>query len=71
MSFSKSVIVIVVLIGEINKKVNRILIDEKVPLKKRCKYPVVVDKNGKIVYIPLYRSEIQKKIANKLKFVLK
>ena len=61
----------VVLIGEINKKVNRILIDEKVPLKKRCKYPVVVDKNGKIVYIPLYRSEIQKKIANKLKFVLK
>ncbi len=60
-----------VLIGSINKKVNRLLIDEKIPQNKRNKYPVVLDKNNKIVYIPLYRSEIQKKIANKLKFVLK
>lgn len=61
----------VVLIGNIKKKVNRILIDEKIPMEKRKKYPVVVDKNNKIVYIPLYRSEIQKKIANNLKFVIK
>ncbi|MBE6142459.1 MAG: tRNA lysidine(34) synthetase TilS [Erysipelotrichaceae bacterium] len=61
----------VVKIGEITKKVNRLLIDEKVPLNKRKKYPVVVDKNNKIVYIPLYRSQIQKSIANKLMFVLK
>ena len=61
----------VVKIGEIVKKVNRLLIDEKVSFKKRKQYPVVCDKSGKIVYIPLYRSQIQKKIANKLKFVLK
>ena len=61
----------VVKIGEISKKVNRLLIDEKVPFSKRKTYPVVVDKNDKIVYIPLYRSQMQKKIANKLKFVLK
>lgn len=60
-----------VLIGKIKKRVNRLLIDEKVPLTKRKRYPIVLDKNNKIVYIPLYRSEIQKKIANKLKFVLK
>lgn len=58
-------------IGEHIKKVNRLLIEEKVPLKNRKKYPVVVDKTGKIVYIPLYRSEIQKTIANKLLFVIK
>ena len=58
-------------IGEITKKVNRLLIEDKVPLKQRKKYPVVMDKEGKIVYIPLYRSETQKTIANKLKFMLK
>ena len=60
-----------VTIGKVTKKANRILIDEKVPLRNRKKYPVVEDKNGKIVYIPLYRSQIQKNIANKLKFMLK
>lgn len=61
----------VVKFGNIHKKVNRILIDDKVPLSKRKRYPIVEDKDGNIVYIPLYRSEIQKKIANKLKFVVK
>ena len=60
-----------VTIGKVTKKVNRILIDEKVPFQNRKKYPVVVDKNGKIVYIPLYRSQMQKNIANKLKFMIK
>ena len=58
-------------IGNIIKKVNRLLIEDKVPLKQRKKYPIVLDKDGKIVYIPLYRSEIQKTIAYKLKFMLK
>lgn len=58
-------------IGNIIKKVNRLLIEDKVPLKQRKKYPIVLDKEGKIVYIPLYRSEIQKTIAYKLKFMLK
>lgn len=57
--------------GNVTKRVNRLLIDEKVALRKRKMYPVVVDNKGKIVYIPLYRSEIQKTIAYKLKFMLK
>ena len=61
----------VVKIGNLKKKVNRILIDEKIPLEKRKSYPVIIDCNGNIVYIPLYRSENQKIIANKLKFVIK
>lgn len=61
----------VVKFGDIHKKVNRILIDEKIPSEKRKKYPVIVDKNGNIVYIPLYRSINQKVIANKLSFVVK
>ena len=60
-----------VTIGKVTKKVNRILIDEKVSFQNRKKYPVVEDKNGKIVYIPLYRSQMQKNIANKLKFMIK
>lgn len=61
----------VVKIGEINKKVNRILIDEKVPLRKRKKYPIVLDKYGNVVYLPLYNSLSQKRLVNKLKFVIK
>ncbi len=58
-------------IGEQIKKVNRILIDEKVPYISRKHYPVVTDNKGVIVYIPLFKSSRQKDIATKLKFVLK
>jgi tRNA(Ile)-lysidine synthase len=58
-------------IGNLTKKVNRLLIEEKIPLKDRKEYPIVLDKEGNVVYIPLYRSETQKTIANKLKFMLK
>ena len=58
-------------IGEQIKKVNRILIDEKVPYISRKHYPVVLDNKGVIVYIPLFKSSRQKDIATKLKFVLK
>ncbi|MDY2574908.1 MAG: tRNA lysidine(34) synthetase TilS [Bacilli bacterium] len=61
----------VVKFGSIYKKVNRILIDEKIPLEQRKKYPVILDNKGDIVYIPLYRSINQKFIANKLRFVIK
>ena len=61
----------VVKFGQIYKKVNRILIDEKIPLEQRKKYPVILDNKGNIVYIPLYRSINQKFIANKLLFVIK
>ena len=61
----------IVKFGNIHKKVNRILIDEKIPLEERKKYPVILDCNNNIVYIPLYRSRNQKVIANKLSFVIK
>ena len=61
----------VVKFGNIHKKVNRILIDEKIDSDLRKKYPVILDKDGNIVYIPLFRSINQKSIANRLKFVLK
>jgi tRNA(Ile)-lysidine synthase len=61
----------VVYFGDVKKKINRIFIDEKIPLLKRKSYPIIQDKNEKIVYIPLYGSKEQKNIANKLQFVLK
>lgn len=57
--------------GNIYKRVNRILIDEKIPFEKRKTYPVIIDNQGNIVYIPLYRSINQKVIAKKLSFVVK
>ncbi len=61
----------VVRIGNLKKKVNRILIDEKIGFEERKRYPVVLDCNNNIVYLPLNRSDVQKKIAQKLKFVIK
>ena len=57
--------------GEVKKRINRILIDEKIPKSLRNKYPIIIDCQNKVVYIPLYRSNRQKDIANKLKFVIK
>ena len=57
--------------GNVRKKVNRIMIDEKIPLFKRNTYPIIVDKNNKVVYFPLYNSDAQKNIAYKLSFVVK
>ncbi|MGN1294846.1 MAG: tRNA lysidine(34) synthetase TilS [Bacilli bacterium] len=61
----------IVQIGEINKKVSKVLMDEKVPLNKRKTYPIVLDKYGKVVYLPLSNSLSQKILVNKLKFVIK
>lgn len=61
----------VVKIGSLEKKVNRILLNEKIPYEKRKTYPVVLDCQGNIVYIPLFKSKKQKFIADKLSFVIK
>lgn len=61
----------IVTFGNVKKRMNRIMIDEKIPLYKRNTYPIVVDKNQKVVYFPLYKSDKQKNIANKLKFMIK
>lgn len=44
------------------KTLNRLFIDWKMPLRLRKRWPVFVDKNGIIVYVPRYRSDYQ--IAN-------
>jgi len=61
----------IVTFGKVSKKVNRVMIDEKIPLYKRDTYPIVLDNKGKVVYFPLYNSDKQKNIANILSFVLK
>ena len=61
----------VVSFGNVKKKMNRIMIDEKIPLFKRKNYPIILDKNQNVKYFPLYKSDKQKNIANKLKFVIK
>lgn len=61
----------VVKIGNLVKQVNRLFIDYKVPKWQRVQYPVLVDKNDKIVYLPIYNSITQKNIADKIMFVIK
>ncbi len=44
-------------IGNYNKKINRCLIDWKMPLCLRKVWPAVFDENGKIIYVPRYRKD--------------
>ena len=44
-------------IGQINKKVNRLFIDEKIPNDLRSIWPCIKDKNGKIIYFPRKKEE--------------
>lgn len=48
------------LIGENNKDVNRMFIDMKMPKHLRKIWPLVLDKNNKIIYIPRYRKDYDK-----------
>ena len=47
-------------IGQIEKKVNRLFIDEKIPLSLRKIWPCIKDKNGKIIYFPRKKQELKK-----------
>ena len=58
----------VVRIGNIDKKVNRLFIDEKISNKDRSIWPVIKDKNGKIIFFPRKK---EKKSNNKLVFKIK
>ncbi len=42
-------------VGQFTKRVNRLYIDWKLPLRLRTIWPVVVDKNGNLVFIPRYQ----------------
>lgn len=50
-------------IGSIEKKVNRLFIDEKIPLDLRKVWPVIKDKNGKIIYFPRKKEETENGIV--------
>lgn len=47
----------VVQIKGYNKKVRRLFIDWKVPARMRKRYPIILNKNGKLIYIPRYSSD--------------
>jgi len=52
------------------KKVSRLFIDMKLPKHLRHIWPLIIDKNGKIIYIPRYRQDYEKLENNKLNILL-
>ena len=47
----------------------RLLIDWKVPFRKRLVWPVILNKNGDVIYIPRYRNDF--KMTKELSFYVK
>ena len=58
-------------IGNYSKKVNRLFIDWKMPLHLRAVWPIIVNKDDKIIYIPRYRKEYVDKHETVFKISLK
>lgn len=58
-----------VLINDYKVKANRLMIDWKVPLNLRKRYPVILNKNGKIIYVPRYQNKF--KIDSNTNFYIK
>lgn len=58
-------------IGDNRCHLTRLFIDWKMPLRLRRMWPVVVDKNGSIIYIPRYRKNYAKDDGHTSKFVIK
>lgn len=55
-----------------SKKVKDVFIDSKIDLEKRCSYPIVVDSNDNILWIPgIKKSKYVKKKENKYDIILK
>lgn len=55
-----------------SKKVKDVFIDSKIDLVKRCSYPIVVDSNDNILWIPgIKKSKYVKKKENKYDIILK
>jgi len=50
-------------------KAQRLLIDWKVPFRKRMIWPVIINKNNQVIYIPRYRKDFKK--TDKLSFYVK
>ena len=55
-----------------HKKVKDIFIDEKIPLKQRDKWPIVVDSKDKVVWIPgIKKSKINKQKNEKHDIIIR
>ena len=50
-------------------KAQRLLIDWKIPFRKRFIWPVILNKNGDVIYIPRYRKDF--KMSDSLAFYVK
>ena len=58
-----------IVINNYRVEVRRLFIDWKMPLSIRKKWPVIVNKNNKVIYIPRYRKDFE--ITNDLNFYVK
>ena len=58
-------------IANYKKKISRMLVDMKLPLYFRNSWPIFVNKNDKVVYVPRYRENYVKKPADKIEITLK
>lgn len=47
------------------------LVDMKLPLYFRNSWPIFVNKNGVVVYVPRYREDYEKKVSDKIEITLK
>lgn len=58
-----------IMINGYKAEAQRLLIDWKVPFRKRMYWPVILNKNGEVIYIPRYRKDFQ--MSEKLSFYVK
>ena len=58
-----------IIINGYKSKAQRLLIDWKVPFRKRMIWPVIINKNNQVIYIPRYRKDFKK--TDKLSFYVK
>lgn len=58
-----------IIINGYKAKAQRLLIDWKVPFRKRLTWPVIINKNGECIYIPRYRKDF--KISENINFYVK
>ncbi len=61
----------VIKFGKIHKSVRRIFINKKIPIDERKRWPLIVDKNGNIIYIPLQKKVVSNNIESNPIIVIK
>ena len=58
-----------IIINGYKAKASRLMIDWKMPFRKRMTWPVILNKNGEVIYIPRYRKDFH--FSDKLSFYVK